>query len=172
MTRNIPVIDLQDFPSQSKKLIEACEEWGCFRLINHSIPTTLMSEMKSAVRFLLDLPIEIKQRNTEVIAGSGYVGPSKANPLYEGLGLYDIGSPDAVRTFCDQLDSSPQLRFNSPSPLSHSHTTVQFITLIFALFWIGSLKTRFSTVKLSSPCCVVLAGTRAGLRPRLDHPRT
>ncbi|KAM7492480.1 hypothetical protein LguiA_035401 [Lonicera macranthoides] len=110
MTPNIPVIDLQDFPSQSKKLIEACEERGCFRLINHSIPTTLMSEMKSAVRLLLDLPIEIKQRNTEIIAGSGYVGLSEANPLYEGLGLYDVGSPDAVRTFCDQLDSSPQLR--------------------------------------------------------------
>ncbi|XP_028090901.1 2-oxoglutarate-dependent dioxygenase DAO-like [Camellia sinensis] len=106
----VPVIDLQDFPSQSQKLIDASQEWGCFRIINHQIPTTLMSDMKSVVRSLLDLPPEIKRRNTDVIAGSGYVAPSKVNPLYEGLGLYDIGSTHAVLDFCSQLDASPQQR--------------------------------------------------------------
>ncbi|KAH7843930.1 hypothetical protein Vadar_022513 [Vaccinium darrowii] len=106
-----PVIDLQNlFPSQSHKLIEACEQWGCFRLINHSIPVTLMAEMKSVVGSLLDLPPEIKRRNTGVFAGSGYVAPTKINPLYESLGLYDIGSPEAVLEFCNQLDASPQQR--------------------------------------------------------------
>ncbi|KAG5551471.1 hypothetical protein RHGRI_009782 [Rhododendron griersonianum] len=105
-----PVIDLQNFPSQSDELIHACEQWGCFRIINHPIPTTLMSEMKSVVRSLLDLPPEIKRRNTEVIAGSGYVAPTKINPLYEGLGLYDVGSTEAVLEFCSQLDASPPQR--------------------------------------------------------------
>ncbi|KAA8526692.1 hypothetical protein F0562_008105 [Nyssa sinensis] len=110
MATGVPLIDLQDFPSQSQKLIEACEELGCFRIINHQIPITLMSEMKSVVRSLLDLPMEIKRRNTDAIAGSGYVAPSKANPHYEGLGLYDLGSADAVQAFCTQLDASPQQR--------------------------------------------------------------
>ncbi|KAI8557984.1 hypothetical protein RHMOL_Rhmol04G0053600 [Rhododendron molle] len=105
-----PVIDLQNFPSISHELIHACEQWGCFRIINHPIPATLMFEMKSVVRSLLDLPAEIKRRNTDVIAGSGYVAPTKINPLYEGLGLYDVGSTESVLEFCSQLDASPPQR--------------------------------------------------------------
>lgn len=106
---SIPVIDMQKFPDlrEYKKLKEACEEWGCFRIVNHKIPLPLMSEMKRVVRSLLDLPMEIKTRNTDAILGSGYMAPSKVNPLYEGLGLYDLGSPQAVRNFCAQLDASP-----------------------------------------------------------------
>ncbi|KAF8377974.1 hypothetical protein HHK36_031363 [Tetracentron sinense] len=105
---SIPVIDLEDFPGQQRKLLEACEGWGCFRVVNHKISDTLLSEMKTVVRSLLDLPVEIKRRNTDVIAGSGYVGPTKVNPLYEALGLYDIGSSEAVEDFSTQLDASPQ----------------------------------------------------------------
>lgn len=103
---SIPVIDLEDYRGQSEKLIKACEEWGCFRIINHKIPLKLMLEMKSVVRSLLDLPIEIKRRNTDVIAGSGYMAPSQVNPLYEALGLYDMASPKVVDDFCTQLDAS------------------------------------------------------------------
>lgn len=114
-TTNIPVIDLQKFPDaeEYKQLKEACEEWGCFRIVNHNISVALMSEMKTVVRSLLDLPMEIKMRNTDVIAGSGYMAPSEVNPLYEGLGLYDLGSPQAVRAFCDQLGASPHQRQGS-----------------------------------------------------------
>lgn len=109
---SIPVIDLHDFPNQSSKLITACEEWGCFRLINHDevLPLTLMSEMKAVVRSLFDLPVEIKRQNTDVITGSGYVAPTAKNPLYEALGLYDMSSPRDVDTFCSQLDASPHQR--------------------------------------------------------------
>ncbi|KAI3747639.1 hypothetical protein L6452_10186 [Arctium lappa] len=108
----IPVIDLHDFPNQLSKLIATCEEWGCFRLINHHevLPLTLMSEMKSVVRSLFDLPVEIKRRNLDVIAGSGYVAPTAKNPLYEALGLYDMAYHTDVETFCSQLDASPHQR--------------------------------------------------------------
>ncbi|KAL6346041.1 hypothetical protein AAG906_025321 [Vitis piasezkii] len=107
---DIPSIDMQDFPRQSRRLREACEEWGCFRVVNHSIPPSLLSEMKSVVGSLLDLPLEVKRRNTDVIAGSGYMAPSKVNPLYEALGLYDMASHQAVDAFCSQLDASPHQR--------------------------------------------------------------
>ncbi|XP_050366217.1 2-oxoglutarate-dependent dioxygenase DAO-like [Argentina anserina] len=108
----VPVIDLNQFPNSEeyKKLREASEEWGCFRLVNHKIPLTLMAEMKKVVRSLLDLPTEIKKRNTDIIAGSGYMAPSEINPLYEALGLYDLGSSEAVRTFCSQLEASSYQR--------------------------------------------------------------
>ncbi|KAD1683708.1 hypothetical protein E3N88_42466 [Mikania micrantha] len=110
--RNIPVIDLLDFPNQSSKLVAASEEWGCFRLINYHdvLPATLMADMKTVVRSLLDLPAEIKQRNLDVITGSGYMAPSAKNPLYEALGLYDMASPRDVDNFCSQLDASPHQR--------------------------------------------------------------
>lgn len=111
----IPVIDLKRFEkdgglAESKKLREASEEWGCFRMVNHNVPLTIMAEMKSVVRDLLDLPMEIKKRNTDVIAGSGYMAPSKINPLYEALGLYDLGSTQAVSSFCAQLNATPHQR--------------------------------------------------------------
>lgn len=107
MCTSIPVIDFHDFPRESQKVVE---EWGCFRLINHPIPPDLMADMKARVRELLDLPAQIKERNTDVIAGSGYVAPSQINPLYEGLGLYDVASPQAVHRFCSQLEASPLQR--------------------------------------------------------------
>lgn len=107
----LPVIDLQEFSTRSsQKLLEACEVLGCFRVVNHRIPLQLMSEMKSVVRHLLDLPTETKRRNTDTIAGSGYMGPSPKNPLYEALGLYDVNSSQAVDAFCDQLEASPHQR--------------------------------------------------------------
>lgn len=107
MCGGIPVFDFHDFPCESQKVVE---DWGCFRLINHTIPSDLMADMKATVRELLDLPAQIKERNTDVIAGSGYVAPSQINPLYEGLGLYDIASPQAVHHFCSQLEASPSQR--------------------------------------------------------------
>ncbi|RZC62850.1 hypothetical protein C5167_024618 [Papaver somniferum] len=107
---SIPVIDLQKFPGQSAEILKACKEWGCFRIINHGIPDKLMTDMKQVVRALFDRPLEIKRRNIDVIEGSGYRAPNQKNPLYEALGLYDMGSSEAVETFCTQLDASPQQR--------------------------------------------------------------
>ncbi|KAL2348734.1 hypothetical protein Fmac_002734 [Flemingia macrophylla] len=112
MEETIPVVDMAKICEQEecKRLREACERWGCFRVINHSIPATLMGEMKEVVAALLDLPMEIKKRNTEVIPGSGYMAPSAANPFYEALGLYDLASSQTMLNFCQQLDASPHQR--------------------------------------------------------------
>ncbi|THG04814.1 hypothetical protein TEA_008027 [Camellia sinensis var. sinensis] len=109
---NVAVIDLEDFPGQSRKMIEACEELGCFRITNHHqfLPPALSAEMKAVVRSLFDLPVEIKQLNTDVIPGSGYMAPSQINPHYEAFGLYDIASHEAVNAFCSPLDASPHQR--------------------------------------------------------------
>lgn len=108
----IPVIDLLDFPAESRKLIEACEDWGCFRIANFQsiLPESLLLEMKTVAGSLLQLPAEIKMRNQAVIAGSGYMAPSQINPLYEALGLYDMASPHAVDAFCSNLEATPHQR--------------------------------------------------------------
>ncbi|XP_071705744.1 2-oxoglutarate-dependent dioxygenase DAO-like [Rutidosis leptorrhynchoides] len=109
---NIPVIDLNDLPNQSSELISACEEWGCFRLINHHhvLPDTLMSEMKSVVTSLFDLPLEIKQRYSDANVGSGYIAPNPKYPLYESFGVHDFVSRSGIHEFCSQLEATPHQR--------------------------------------------------------------
>lgn len=113
MASDIPVVDLRDFPGETGKLIEACEEWGCFRIVNFKsiLPESLLQEMKVVVKSLLELPTEVKVRNRDVIPGSGYMAPSPVNPLYEALGLFDTTSPQAVDTFCSNLEATPHQRY-------------------------------------------------------------
>ncbi|XP_057443663.1 2-oxoglutarate-dependent dioxygenase DAO-like [Lotus japonicus] len=112
MKDSIPVIDLENISDQVErnKLREACEKWGCFRIINHSVPATLMAEMKMVVGTLFDLPMEIKMRKVSAGYGSGYTPPRVADPLHEALTLYDLGSSQARHEFCTQLDASPHQR--------------------------------------------------------------
>ncbi|PWA70384.1 oxoglutarate/iron-dependent dioxygenase [Artemisia annua] len=110
---SIPVIDLQDFPNQSSKLLAACEEWGCFRLLNFNeiLPKTLMLEMQAVARSLCDLPEEIKRRNIDhEVPEDGYAAPSPKYPLYEAIGMQDLTSTRGVDLFCSQLDAAPQQR--------------------------------------------------------------
>ena len=120
MEDTFPVIDAEKInceEGECKKLREACERWGCLRIINHSIPAILMADMKKVVEALHELPMEIKKRNTEDIAGGDYVGPNAFSPLYEALGLYGLCSSQAMHNFCSQLDASPNQRFVSSFPI-------------------------------------------------------
>ena len=103
----IPTIDLTNFPSDEPKLRQACENFGCFRVIGHGVPASLRYDMKSAVRSLFHLPDHIKRLNSDVIPGSGYIAPSAANPLYEAFGLYDASSSLGILSFCSNLQASP-----------------------------------------------------------------
>ncbi|XP_061359752.1 2-oxoglutarate-dependent dioxygenase DAO-like [Gastrolobium bilobum] len=110
---SIPMVDFQQLCEEEEcnKLRDACEKWGCFRIVNHSIPITLMAEMKSVAKYLHDLPMEIKKRNKSVGSEGGYVGSIKISPLYESLGIYDMcSSPQAVEDFCSQLNVSTHHR--------------------------------------------------------------
>ncbi|CAI9757158.1 unnamed protein product [Fraxinus pennsylvanica] len=106
----VPVIDMQDFSGLPEKLVKACEEWGCFRIVNHGVPKELMSEMKTVSRSLLDLPMEIKLRNSHPEHGKGYTPPNMASPYFDGLSLYDMALPGAVDNFCAQVGASPPQR--------------------------------------------------------------
>ncbi|CAK9170781.1 unnamed protein product [Ilex paraguariensis] len=55
----LPVIDLQCI--NQAKLSEACRDWGMFRLVNHGIPTTLLSRLHEHARKLFSFTFESKQ---------------------------------------------------------------------------------------------------------------
>ncbi|XP_052178631.1 2-oxoglutarate-dependent dioxygenase DAO-like [Diospyros lotus] len=102
----IPVIDMGDFPAETEKLMAACKEWGCFRVVNHGVPLDLMMEMKAVSRCLLDLPMETKLRNWDPVDGKGYTPPNKASPVFESLACHDMAHPDSLLNFFRQLGVS------------------------------------------------------------------
>ncbi|CAA0807158.1 1-aminocyclopropane-1-carboxylate oxidase homolog 1 [Striga hermonthica] len=58
---SVPVIDL-GCSDIINKVEEACREWGFFQLVNHGIPTSLMSKVLGGVRSFHELDNEVKGR--------------------------------------------------------------------------------------------------------------
>ncbi|KAM0009312.1 putative gibberellin 3-beta-dioxygenase [Helianthus debilis subsp. tardiflorus] len=103
----VPVIDMQKVEGLGKEIRKACEEWGCFRILNHGIPVELMVEMKAVCASIFDLPEEIKRRTADPRPGKGYDGRYAISPFYEGFSIDDISS---TNDFCNCLDASTHQR--------------------------------------------------------------
>lgn len=59
----IPVIDIGDQQEEEEmveKLLEACERWGFFQVVNHGIPTRVMEEMLEGIRRFHEQDVEMK----------------------------------------------------------------------------------------------------------------
>nr|XP_043630607.1 2-oxoglutarate-dependent dioxygenase DAO-like [Erigeron canadensis] len=107
----VPLIDIQNIDQQglAKEIVKVCEEWGCFRMVNHGVPTELMAEMKLVVASLFDLPTEIKSRTTSSVYGKGYIARNPITPFFESFSIDDISS-SSTNEFCDHLAISPYQR--------------------------------------------------------------
>ncbi|KAL8239340.1 hypothetical protein R6Q59_015907 [Mikania micrantha] len=108
MARNgVPVIDLQGGDGVAEEIVNACEEWGIFRIINHGVPPELLTEMKAVAAALFDLPEEIKCRTLSSEGGKGYLTFNPSSPYLEGFSIDEVSSPG---DFCDRLDATPHQR--------------------------------------------------------------
>nr|WLY76782.1 flavonoid 3'-hydroxylase [Panax quinquefolius] len=65
----IPVISLAGIDDSAgrrseicRKIVEACEDWGIFQVVDHGVDTTLVSEMSRLAREFFALPAEEKLR--------------------------------------------------------------------------------------------------------------
>ncbi|KAI3828155.1 hypothetical protein L1987_02252 [Smallanthus sonchifolius] len=103
----VPVIDMQRVEGLAEEIVNACEEWGIFRIINHGVPAELLKEMKAVVAALFDLPEEIKRRTVSTESGKGYITFNPSTPYLEGFSIDEVSSPG---DFCDSLDASPHQR--------------------------------------------------------------
>ncbi|KAJ3692655.1 hypothetical protein LUZ60_011750 [Juncus effusus] len=69
-SNEIPVISLEGIDENQgtkraeicKKIVEACEDWGIFQVVDHGVDTTLISEMTGFAREFFALPPEEKLR--------------------------------------------------------------------------------------------------------------
>eukprot|EP01018_Ginkgo_biloba_P035546 Gb_41080 [translate_table: standard] len=114
----IPVIDLsklqpqvvlenkdysQEESSVYMKVRRACEEWGCFQVINHGIGEDILQNVDSVWRELVRLPKHTKEKNVSSSLFYGYLGPDSLLPFYESLGIAGVPRPEAIQHFSDQI---------------------------------------------------------------------
>ncbi|XP_021908378.1 2-oxoglutarate-dependent dioxygenase DAO-like [Carica papaya] len=122
----IPTIDIEDFPAQMGKLREACEKWGCFRLVNHKIPLTLMSWIEMGVECR-----EIIKVYAKAVHG---VGMEIAGKLAESLGIIS-SSGESEEIFRDWACQFRINKYNfTPETVGLSgvqmHTDSGFLTIL------------------------------------------
>ncbi|KAG6420746.1 hypothetical protein SASPL_117284 [Salvia splendens] len=80
MKYSAPVIDMKESENLAEKIVKACEEWGCFKPVNHGVAIELMTQMKAVTLSLMDLPMEVKQKTPTL-------SQAKATPHQTSLAL-------------------------------------------------------------------------------------
>ncbi|KAL2531194.1 2-oxoglutarate (2OG) and Fe(II)-dependent oxygenase superfamily protein [Abeliophyllum distichum] len=135
-SNGFPIIDLLHFPAQLPELIKACEENGCFRIVNFDsiLPVSLLYQMKAVVTELFELPLDIKQRNVDVIVGSGYKKPGEINAIHEGFGINDIASSRSVDDTRAILTYDVTISINAKNLIHVSHLGPALILWFLYLF--------------------------------------
>lgn len=128
----IPVIDLQCLDLDL--LGKVCRDWGLFRLVNHGVPPTLLSQLQDHAKKLFSLSFESKQAifrsplsyfwGTPVLTPSGaalQIGPQNVNWV-EGLNV--------------PLGQLFQLQAEDPGLASFRYTF--YLLVLFFLFLVDS----------------------------------
>ncbi|KAL5748108.1 hypothetical protein ACOSQ2_025405 [Xanthoceras sorbifolium] len=112
----IPVIDLQDIVSlekDHKQLGEACKEWGIFRLVNHGVPLTLISQIQDQAQKLFSLSFEAKQtlfnNNSSDPALSYFWGTPALTPSGSALNPKKINWVEGFNVLLGQLPDHDQV---------------------------------------------------------------
>ncbi|KAH9300249.1 hypothetical protein KI387_011832, partial [Taxus chinensis] len=80
---DLPVISLnagEDIEVISKKMVEASEEWGFFRLVNHGVSREVIERFEEQCMGLFDLPMTHKMKGCR--SNSLPLGYSASNPDY------------------------------------------------------------------------------------------
>ncbi|XP_016543686.2 2-oxoglutarate-dependent dioxygenase DAO isoform X2 [Capsicum annuum] len=109
MAKSLPIIDMQDNAS-AIEIVKSLEQWGCFRLVNHGVSQSLLSEIMEVGRSLMELPVEIKELNVHKDKSFGYIPVNVTSPMFECVGVYDATLSKDVDHFSSQFNLSPHQR--------------------------------------------------------------
>ncbi|XP_051135236.1 gibberellin 2-beta-dioxygenase 1-like [Andrographis paniculata] len=71
----VPLIDLSE-PDSREQLVQACEEFGFFKVINHGVPTEAIAALESQALEFFSLPIADKERTGPFVYGKNKIGPN------------------------------------------------------------------------------------------------
>ncbi|KAH9318165.1 hypothetical protein KI387_019934 [Taxus chinensis] len=103
----VPVIDLSSLKKGNDeaeatlaKVNKACQEWGCFLVVNHGIDKEIVADMDSATRETF----KVSKENKEKIQGEfAYIPSMPALPFLEILPVNGAPDPRAIQKFAEQM---------------------------------------------------------------------
>ncbi|KAH9321472.1 hypothetical protein KI387_016111, partial [Taxus chinensis] len=97
---DIPVVDLASCADKEclETVTKACEEFGCFRIINHGIAPDVFRNADLVCRDVFSLPTETKKKNVSPVPFASYVGGIPFVPFYESLAI-DDPDREAIKDF-------------------------------------------------------------------------
>lgn len=85
------------------KVLDAFQKYGCFQASIGGVTPELQNSVYDAIKYLFDLPIETKSKNTSTQMFYGYLGNSPRLPLYESMGIDDPYIPEQVQNFTHRM---------------------------------------------------------------------
>ncbi len=118
---NVPIIDLskEDLKPGTTSWLSACrnvchalEEYGCFVAVYDKLSLELHNEILEASNELFDLPTETKMQDPR---STDYVAQRTQFPLYERLGIINVGSWEETQKFTHLMwpNGNDHFRYNS-----------------------------------------------------------
>ncbi|KAH9321566.1 hypothetical protein KI387_016205, partial [Taxus chinensis] len=115
MAENIPVLDMSRCGEKEciENIRQACEELGCFRIVNHGIATDLLRQADLVCRDVFKLPKETKIKNVSPVPFAGYYGGVSHDRafVHETLGIAEVPNPEAIRDFSNLMWSHGNQNF-------------------------------------------------------------
>ncbi|XP_062001550.1 deoxypodophyllotoxin synthase-like [Rosa rugosa] len=97
--------------STCKQVRYALEEYGCFVALYQLVSPQLMDNIFGQSRDLFEVPLENKVKNTSEEPYRGYIGPNPLMPLYEGMAIDNVTSPQETQKFRDLMWPNGKTKF-------------------------------------------------------------
>lgn len=125
----IPVVDLEGLQlghgDCNKLLVQACKQWGLFRLVNHGVPPTLLSQLHNHARTIFSMPFESKQA---LITSplSYFWGTPALTPTGAPLSAGSAQNINWVEGLNVPLSQFPQFQAGHPVIASFSHVLEEY----------------------------------------------
>nr|XP_004287966.2 PREDICTED: probable inactive 2-oxoglutarate-dependent dioxygenase AOP2 [Fragaria vesca subsp. vesca] len=114
-TINFSLQDLKpgssSWTSTCKQVRNALEEYGCFVALYPQVSQELMDNIFGQSRDLFEVPLENKVKNTSEEPYRGYIGPNPLLPLYEGIAIDNVTSPQETQKFRDLMWPNGKTQF-------------------------------------------------------------
>ncbi|KAM5583201.1 gibberellin 2-beta-dioxygenase 6 [Rosa sericea] len=122
----IPVVDLQCLELGDCKLLEEpCKQWGLFRLANHGVPESLLSQVQDYTRTLFSLTFESKQA---LITSplSYFWGTPALTPTGAALSAEKLQNINLVEGLNVPLSQLPRFQTDDPRIASFCHVLEEY----------------------------------------------
>ncbi|GLJ48933.1 hypothetical protein SUGI_1032330 [Cryptomeria japonica] len=152
------------------KVKKACQEWGCFLVVNHGIEENIITQMDSATRETF----KVSRENKEKIQGEfGYIPSMPALPFLEILPVNGAPEPHAIQKFAQELwpQGNPKIcKIIEAYTCRIEELTNDIIKVIFKSFGVSKYyESQKFWGLLRMNYCDVPEEARGGLGSHTDH---